>query len=842
MANEGQRKRHFLLRNNAQSEPFKSPPRVVRGATIPGRDRQAHGNALLAQVQQLAPQLGAAKVEQQQAGLEEGFGLQIEFQSFPDIELAFESLDRKPSGIELRNVRHDDEQTFATVFIPEGKLRIFENLIKAYLDEGKDKTKKLEDGHEITVPKNSNLLNAIADIRAATLEALWTDDIGALPQSDDETLWWEVWLPIRGERTTVVEKFREVAEGLNFRLAPGELQFPERTVLLVYGSAGQMKRSIIALNSIAELRRAKETADFFDALSPDEQPPWLDDLLDRLAVPEPADPVPHVCLLDTGINNGHPLIALALDSADRHSVEPGWGVDDGHGHGMEMAGLALAGNLTTALASDNPIAVGHRLESVKLIRQNAANGFDTQHHGHLTMEAVARPEITAARRQRVFSMAVTAKDNRDRGRPSAWSATIDRLAADAEGQAASPRLFVLAAGNVIDPNAWVEYPTSNTTDAIHDPAQAWNALTVGAMTELVNITEPDAKGYQPIAPQGGLSPFSTTSNTWQPHWPLKPDVVFEGGNAAQDALGAVSMPSLRLLTTNAQPNDRLFTTTNATSAASALASRMAAQLMAEYADLWPETIRALMVHSAEWTPAMKQTFLPARRRPSKKEIASLVRFCGFGTPDLDRALWSVENSLTMVCESELHPFVREGKNDPKLRDMNLHRLPWPLAELEALGGTLVEMRVTLSYFIEPNPSARGVTSRYRYESHGLRFDVKRPLESESDFRARINAAARDEEEQTRTGGDDSDWLLGKQNRHKGSLHCDSWQGSAADLASRGVIGIYPALGWWKTRPALERYDRPARYSLIVSIRAPETDVDLYTAVANQIGIAVGVET
>jgi hypothetical protein len=73
--------------------------------------------------------------------------------------------------------------------------------------------------------------------------------------------------------------------------------------------------------------------------------------------------------------------------------------------------------------------------------------------------------------------------------------------------------------------------------------------------------------------------------------------------------------------------------------------------------------------------------------------------------------------------------------------MNLHRLPWPLLELEALGETAVEMRVTLSYFIEPDPSARGVTSRYRYESHGLRFEVNRASESEADFRARINAAA-----------------------------------------------------------------------------------------------------
>lgn len=168
----------------------------------------------------------------------------------------------------------------------------------------------------------------------------------------------------------------------------------------------------------------------------------------------------------------------------------------------------------------------------------------------------------------------------------------------------------------------------------------------------------------------------------------------------------------------------------------------------------------------------------------------------------------------------------------------MHRLPWPLPELEALGDTVVEMRVTLSYYIEPNPSERGVRSRYRYESHGLRFDVKRPLESEDDFRSRINAAARDEEEGTYGGGDDSGWLIGIKKRHKGSLHSDIWRGSAADLASRGVLAVYPALGWWKTRPRLERYNRTARYALIISIRAPEVDVDLYTAVANQLVVEV----
>ena len=189
----------------------------------------------------------------------------------------------------------------------------------------------------------------------------------------------------------------------------------------------------------------------------------------------------------------------------------------------------------------------------------------------------------------------------------------------------------------------------------------------------------------------------------------------------------------------------------------------------------------------------------------------------------------------------MHPFMREAGKDPKLRDMNLHRLPWPLEELESLGETQVEMRVTLSYFVEPNPSERGFRSRYRYESHGLRFDVKRQYESEQDFRARINAAARDEEAGTRSRGNDQDWLIGTQNRHRGSLHSDIWRGSAADLASRGTLAVYPALGWWKTRSRQERYDNAARYSLIVSIHAPEVDVDLYTAVANQISTSVAVE-
>ena len=148
--------------------------------------------------------------------------------------------------------------------------------------------------------------------------------------------------------------------------------------------------------------------------------------------------------------------------------------------------------------------------------------------------------------------------------------------------------------------------------------------------------------------------------------------------------------------------------------------------------------------------------------------------------------------------------------------------------------------VTLSYFIEPNPSRRGHRSRYRYESHGLRFDVKRPLESTDEFRKRVNLAAREEEGVRRPTDGDAEWLIGSQARHVGSLHGDIWRGTAADLASRGVIAVFPTTGWWKTRQALGRYDKAARYALVVSVKAPEVDVDLYTEVASRIAVDVSV--
>ena len=79
----------------------------------------------------------------------EGLGLQVEFESFPGIELAFESLARERSGIELSNVRHEDGRTQATVFVPDGKLDHFEGLVHDYLAEKRDSRGRPRDNQRL---------------------------------------------------------------------------------------------------------------------------------------------------------------------------------------------------------------------------------------------------------------------------------------------------------------------------------------------------------------------------------------------------------------------------------------------------------------------------------------------------------------------------------------------------------------------------------------------------------------------------------------------------------------------------------------------------------------------
>lgn len=441
-------------------------------------------------------------------------------------------------------------------------------------------------------------------------------------------------------------------------------------------------------------------------------------------------------------------------------------------------------------------------------------------------------------------MAVTSTDGRDFGRPSSWSAAVDKGASGSEEEGTPRRLIIVSAGNILDPNEWNDYPESCHRNYIHDPGQSWNAITVGAFTQKVNLDEEGLEDWQPLASVDQISPFSTTSlcevdgRSSKEKWPYKPDIVFEGGNVARGPDGFLSeYDGISLLSTNWKPSESQFGVIRATSAATALAARMAGQIQCAYPEAWPETVRGLLIHSARWPDALRRQ-LHGREPRSKGENIQLLRFCGYGVPNLETSLYSSSSRLTMICQSRFQPFCEKvyenGSKAIVTKDMHLHTLPWPRELLLDLGDQLVTLRVTLSYFVEPSPGDRGWRDKYRYPSCQLRFSLNKLNESVEDLEKRLSKASREDDEDISGGADGHDWMIGFQGRTRGSVHSDSWTSTAANIASTNLVGVFPASGWWKTRKSAKCWERQVRYSLIVSLETPQQEIDIYTPVAIQI--------
>ena len=800
---------------------------------VPAQDRTIHSQELNTQLLTLKQDMAAAIAIQKESQMAMDYGISVEFESFDGISDIFEttSIVRKS---ELLNTRIDDNKTFATVFIPDGALSELENKIQDYINY-----RKKINGHAFD---NQPLIDTIKSLKKATVKALWTDTI-PIPSIDNEVIIWEVWLSVRNDREKQRMSFIQNAKNIGIEISESYINFRERTVLLVRASKNQLEQSIDLLNNIAELRKAKTTADFFIDLPRYEQKEWINDLFSRLRFSNDYENNPYICILDTGVNSAHPLLQQSISEDDLFTVNEAWGKNDNVGHGTNISGLALFGDLTYLLESNKQIEINHRLESSKIINKSESYSDAEQPldlYAEHTQQAMLRAEIANAKRKRIFQLAVTTIDARDRGRPSSWSAALDMMAFGSDNKG-NTRLIVVSAGNANISRLNSKYPDLNKEEGIRDPAQSWNALAIGAFTEKDLLSSNERiDDNEPTAAHGELSPYSTTSFHWDKKWPYKPDIVMEGGNTAVNKYGQVQADSLSLLTTHHKINEKFFSPMYATSAASALASKMCAQIMSVYSGLRPETIRALLIHCAQWTPAMLKQF-NCDLTDKKGDYVNLVRICGFGVPNTTRAIESLKNDYTMVIEDMIYPYKREKNKTAQNKDMKFYYLPFPQKGLENLGSTKVEMRITLSYFIEPNPSSR-VRSVYSYKSHGLRFDIKNPTEKNEIFMGRINKAMQEEEINYENDEADRWWTIGVKGRTKGSIHYDIWHGTASELAACNLLAVFPVYGWWKNHN--DTVNNAAHYSLLVSIKV-STDTDLMTEteniIANKVKTTIPIE-
>lgn len=834
---------HLLIAGQVASEPFRSTLKVFNEGP-PLRNRQTHSQVLLGQLRRLSESSGRLDDRRQALELPTRVGMTIALEISPAGSVDyFRKLEWSKDGIEVLSAVDAGGTEIVSLYVPEGRLSAFERRIVEYANKD---GKPPRDGSP-PKPKNAALVNAIASFRMAAFEELWTDTID--PPEADADAWYQVWLRIKPDGALATRNaFATAAPKFNLTVEPGYVSFPGRVVVAARGTRGSLQNALELLDLVAEIRSVTPSAEFFlTNLRPFEQAQWVENLRDRTGFPA-REAASYVTLLDTGVNQGHPLLTPGIHGDDLHAIEPSWGGSDHHGHGTEMAGLVLHGDLSPLLAGQDQNDIPHRLESVKILPPLGANAPHL--YGRVTAQATLVVQQAHPERKRTFAMMTTATGN-TAGLPSEWSAQIDRLAFGLGQTDAgpllpdqrNPLLFVLSAGNV-GWTEWDQYPTVNDTSSIENPAQSWNALTVGAYTRLTEIDSVRWPSLQPISPAGALSASSRTSLFWRQSWPFKPDVVAEGGNGSRDAARGditVGPESLRLLTTSHDLTHSPLAESGDTSAAAAEVARICGTLQSHYPDYWPETIRALVIHGARLTAQMRATLPLVPNAQNKKNV--LRRF-GYGAVDLNRSMLSQRSEPTLIVQESITPYIqRDGK--VKLGNLNMHSLPWPREQLQALGERQIALRVTLSYFVEPNPAARGWQSKFRYQSHGLRFAVNAASETLDRFRHRINLAVREtagEEQESMPDPDRDGWFLGSNLRTRGSVHSDTWFGTAAQLAAKSHVAVFPVGGWWKDWSGANRDGEVVRYALIVTLDLLEgIDIDIYTPIATQIGVPIPVE-
>lgn len=813
--------------------------------TFPTRSQQrkplrenyaAHADALLEQLAQALDVLPppATDPRLRVRGLKPGSV--VEVSTLPPAEGSRSKAAKMPAALEfpsqdiavLRTERRDDRTESALLFVPDDARGFLQGRIVAYgRDPGNARRPDVEK------------FEVIETIAAASVRSLFVGDVDfAAP----DVVWWELWIQGGAGRA---DRVAVVAREANLDVHADRLRFPDTTVIFVHAAAGPIEAFAARVpGAITEVRRATGTIEPFLARGAAGigQQDWVDELAGRVVPPRNGTPV--VCALDTGVAAGHPLIAPGLQGA--WTYDAAWGTGDHAsqgGHGTAIVGLMLYGDLEPHMNGAMPVELTHGVESMKLLPPHGFPPTKPPSYGVVTQGAVAQVEIERPDVDRAFCLATSATDFPP-NRPSSWSGALDQVAAGsmpgdaAEGVPASEtpkRLILVATGNVTGGMITDVLPSQ----PLEDPSQSWNVLTIGGFTRKEQAPAPPP-ALEPVVPANHRSPFSRGSQSLPDDLtPIKPEVLFEAGNMLMDATGFCGWHErVSLLAPGSDVAVEPLVPIWATSASVAVAGNFVGRLQAARPDLWPETHRALTLDSAAWPEPIRKLLIGRGahwKTGPKYAKQQILREMGYGVPDVERAILSARNDVSLVAEAEIQPFAigADGRTGV-FNEMHFYDLPWPKAALERIENQIVTMKVTLSYFIEPNLTGKAATRPDTYRSFGLRFAMKKRNETDAAFRARINAAQ--ERDRSATESETDCWLLGPKAIQAGSLHCDLWRGHAIDLAGHDLIAVYPVGGWWKSHIGQRRVTDKGRYALVISISAPGQAVDLHAEVANLVEV------
>lgn len=554
-------------------------------------------------------------------------------------------------------------------------------------------------------------------------------------------------------------------------------------------------------------------------------------------VPPPAD-APAVCVIDSGIQEGHVLLAPAIDATTSRCFLPGVNPTDvadyvgPGGHGTRVAGAVLYGE---SVAQDGSPQLPYWIQNGRVL--NEQNRMPEELFPPVAIRATVEHFHLKGRRTRVFNHSVNGTAPARTRYMSAWAAEIDALCYKHD------ILLVQSSGNLPPSGnppligikehlaADRQFPRYLCEDScrVANPAQSLQALTVGSVA--YGMFENGA--WKSLAEQlGHPSAFSRGGFAiWNV---IKPELVEFGGDAVRtdsnppDVIIGSRVPGVcpELVRSTMYPPSPAFARDDAgTSYAAPKVARIAAAVQQVLPDEPALLYRALIVQSAQW-PEWAEGILSqlrsavagrdAARQGLLQQAGEIIRWIGFGIPDVTRATTNTDHRTTLVTSglAQIHP-----------RECHIYQIPIP-AELRRPGDEFdIRIDVTLSYAAQPRRTRRNLR---RYLSTWVDWKSSKLGESIDSFRVRC--LREDDLPDAEPDGNvlpwtlhekDSDGLVRTARRNCGTVQKDWAVVKSNALPESFCIAVVGHQGWNRDP------DATAQYCLAVTLEIQGQEIAIY---------------
>lgn len=517
-------------------------------------------------------------------------------------------------------------------------------------------------------------------------------------------------------------------------------------------------------------------------------------------IQQPSPDSPSICIIDSGIMQGHPLLGPAIGDSACFPAELG-DTSDVEGHGTKVAGLALYGDVLK-LVKTGSFKPEYRIFSARVTNSN--NKFDDEKLITTQMREAIRyfhDEYGC----KIYNISLGDDENvYVDGKQSLWASVLDELIRELD------IVVIISAGNQFyypdDPESILsDYPgyLFSQQSKIIDPASAALALTVGSYCS--NFVAPAMSGMaiergvnlRVIGKENSPSPFTRTGPGVR--GAIKPELCEYGGNLLYDGLTKRTRDdrSISVLSTSKNLPDELFTTDIGTSFASPQLTHKAAQLFKIFPDASSNLIRALLVHSAS---------LPNGIEMTSDEI---LRSYGYGISDVQRVATSSRSRVSLFSEGSL-------EHDK----FHVYEIPIP-EDFNSVSGER-HISVTLAF----NPPTRHTRLDYLGVTMSFRLIRGKDLREVIEF---FRARKKEEGSPEKLGSHDCTMYPTPSFRDNGTVQKAVFTAKQKLSYGSTYYLVVRCESVWATEEL-----GPQNYSVVATLEHTNEEVDLYTEISGRV--------